>query len=237
MRTSAFRRSMVAGIVFVALFVFGMFFSNDAPSIKSSDSAAVVAQKWVDWLATKSHRTEHLIGAYLLILAAIAFVWFCLGIRERLENAGPGEVVIGRFVSLLSVLGAGAMTAAAMTAAVIPGAVNFGGEKAPTNGDAAHWIMDLTFPFLFVVFGLVSAALIAAVAIATMRSDAFPRWVAYFGWLAVLGAIAAVIFLPMALPLLWYLSVAIAGLVRPLPTADVTASAATAPSATSRSSA
>lgn len=236
MRTSAFRRSMVAGIVFVVLFVFGMFFSNDAPSTKSSDSAAVVAQKWVDWLATKSHRTEHLIGGYLLIIAAVAFVWFCLGIRDRLESAGPAEVVIGRFVSLLSVLGAGAMTAAAMTAAVVPGAIEFGGEKAPTNGDATHWIMDLTFPFLFVVFGLVSAALIAAVAIATTRSDAFPRWVAYFGWLAVLGAIGAVIFLPMALVLLWYLAVAIVGLVRPLP-AEATSSVATAPSATSRSSA
>jgi hypothetical protein len=208
---------MIAGIVFVVLFVFGVFFSNDSPSTKSSDSASVVAQKWVTWLATKSHRTEHLIGGYLLIIAAIAFVWFCLGIRQRIENAGPGEVVIGRFVSLLSVLGAGAITAAAMTAAVIPGAVEFGGEKAPTNGDAAHWIMDLTFPFLFVVFGLVSAALIGAVAVATMRSSVFPRWVAYFGWLAVLGAIAAVIFLPMALPLLWYLGVAIAGLVRPAP--------------------
>jgi len=227
MRTSAFRRSMVAGIVFVALFVVGVFMTNDAPSTKSSDSADAVAQKWVAWLSTKSHRTEHLIGAYLLILAALAFVWFCLGIRERLETAGAREVVLGRFVSAMSVLGAGAMAVAAMTAAVVPGAIEFGGEKGPTNGDATHWIMDLTFPFLFVVFGLVSAALIAAVVVGTMRTGAFPSWVTYTGWLAVLGAIAAVIFLPMALPLLWYLGVAIAGIARPLPVGGVTAVAAT----------
>lgn len=216
MRPSAFRRSMIAGIVFVVLYVVGVFAAMDSPSTKSSDSADVVAHKWVTWLASSSHRTEHLIGGYLLILGAIAFVWFCLGLRERVELSAPGEVVIGRFVSLLSVLGAAAMTCAAMTAAVIPGSVNFGGEKAPTNGDAAHWIMELTFPFLFVVFGLVSAALIGAVTVATMRSAAFPRWVAYFGWLAVLGCIAAVIFLPMVLALLWYLAVAVTGLTRSL---------------------
>jgi hypothetical protein len=205
---------MAAGIVFVVLFVLGVFFTNDSPSTKSSDSADVVDHKWVTWLSSHSHRTEHVIGAYLLIVAAIAFIWFCLGIRERVERSAPAEMSTGRFISLLSVLGAGAMVAAAMTAADVPGAVNFG-EKPPTNGDAAHWIMDLTFPFLFVVFGLVTAALVAAVSLATLRSGAYPRWVGFFGAVAVLGAIAAVIFLPMALPVLWYLAVAIVGLARP----------------------
>ncbi len=219
MRASAYRRSMIAGIVFVALFVIGVFFALDGPDTKSSDSADTVAQKWVTWLSTSSHRTEHIIGGYLLIVGGVAFVWFCLGIRHRLEQAGPAEMATGRFVSALSVLGAGAMAVAAMMAADIPGAVNFGGEKAPTSGDAAHWITGLTFPFLFVVFALASAALIGAVTVATMRSNAFPRWVAYTGWLAVLGAIAAVIFLPMVLPLLWYLAIAVAGLARPAPPA------------------
>jgi hypothetical protein len=212
---------MGGGIVFVALYVIGVFLSNDGPSTKSSDSADTVAGKWVTWLSSSSHRTEHLIGGYLLIVGGIVFVWFCQGLRHRLEQAAPAELTTGRLVSALGVLGAGAMAAAAMTAADVAGAVSFGGEKAPTNGDAAHWIMDLTFPFLFVVFGLVSAALIAAVTVATLRSNAFPRWVAYTGWLAALGAIAGVIFLPMVLPLLWYLAVAIVGLVRPVaPIAD-----------------
>jgi len=215
MRVSAFRRSMIAGIVFVPLFVFGAFFSLDGPEIKSSDSADVGAQKWAHWLTTSSNRTEHLLGAYLLIIAGLAFVWFCLGLRARLEQAGPAEAFTARFVAALGVLGAGAMAAAAITAAVIPGAVNFGGEKAPTNGDAAHWIMDMTFPFLFVVFALVAVALAATVNIATLRSRAWPRWVAHTGWLAVLGGIAAVIFLAMVLVLLWVLAVAINGTARP----------------------
>lgn len=216
MRTAAFRRSMVAGIVFVPLFVFGTFMSLDSPEVKSSDSADIGAQKWAHWLASSSNRTEHLLGGYLLILAALAFVWFSLGLRARLEQAGPAEGMSSRFVAALGVLGAGAMTVAAMTAAVIPGAVEFGGEKPPTNGDAAHWIMEMTFPFLFVVFALIAAALIGTVAVATLRSGVSPRWVALTGWLAVLGAIGAVIFLPMVLVLLWVLAVAINGATRPV---------------------
>jgi hypothetical protein len=206
---------MVAGVVFVVLFVLGVFLTNDGPSTKSSDSAEVVARKWVEWIGSSSHRTEHVVGAYLLILAGFAFIWFCLGLRSRIEAGGPADVTVGRFVSALSVLGASAMAIAAMTSAVVAGAVNFGGEKAPVNGDAEHWIMDMTFPLLFVVFALTSAALIGAVTITVMRARVFPRWVAYTGWLAVLGGIGAVIFLPMVLPLLWYLAVAIAGLSRP----------------------
>ena len=215
MSTSAYRRSMLAGVVFVALFVVGVFTANDGPDTSSSDSASTLDHKWVEWFSHSNNRAEHVIGAYLLIFAALAFIWFCLGLRERLE-VSPAERVSARFVSALSVLGAGALAAAAMTAAVIAGAVNLGGEKAPTTGDASHWLSDLTYPFMFVVFGIVSAALIGAIALAALRSGVLPRWTAYFGVLAALGGLFAVIFLPMVLVLLWYLAVAIAGLVRPV---------------------
>ena len=81
----------------------------------------------------------------------------------------------------------------------------------PQNGDATRVLAELFFPFLFVVFGLVSAALIATVVVSATRADLVPRWIAYAGWVGVLGSIAGVIFLPFVLPLLWYLAVAIVG--------------------------
>ena len=138
MLTSAYRRSMGAGIVFVVFFVVGTLMATDSPDAKSTDTANTLAQKWVTYLSTSSHRAQHLVAGYLLILGAIAFVWFCQGLRIRLEAAAPGDLIAGRFVSALSVLGGGAMAGAAMTTAVIPGAIAFGGEKAPTTGDAAH---------------------------------------------------------------------------------------------------
>ena len=75
------------------------------------------------------------------------------------------------------------------------------------------------FPFLFVVFGLVSAAVIGTITASAMRAGGIPRWLAYAGWIGVLGSIAGVIFIPFVLPLLWYLGVAIVGLARAKPAA------------------
>src|SRR5438445_3333240 len=127
------RRAMGAGIAFVALFVAGVIVTfGDTPEIKSSDTAATAAQKWVGELSSSNHRVGIIIGAYLLILAAIAFVWFCSGLREWLvPSAGAG-----RAISNLGVLGAGAISVAALVGgAGIAGAVEFGENPLP-NGDA-----------------------------------------------------------------------------------------------------
>lgn len=203
------RRSMAAGVVFVVLFVAGTLVSEgNAPTIGSNDSAAVAAGKYVAVLSSSGHRVGLLIGGYLLILAALAFIWFTAGLRARLAPT------LGHLVSGLGVLGAAAITTAAMTSAAIAGGVSFGGEPVPRDGETVRAVMDLTFPLLFVVFGLVSAALIAAVAISAKRAD-LPSWVLYSGWVAVIGCVFAVVFIPMVLPLLWYLAVAITGLTRP----------------------
>jgi hypothetical protein len=60
--------------------------------------------------------------------------------------------------------------------------------------------------------------------VAATRASALPRWLAYAGWLAVLGSIAGVAFIPLVLPLLWYLAVAIVGLTR-APAQDATTAA------------
>lgn len=210
MNQSEMRRSMSAGIAFVVLFVAGVFVTDgNSPDIKDKDSAGVVAGKYVDTLSSSSHRTGLIIGAYLIVLAGIAFIWFTAGLRSRVSSTTARRMVSG-----LGILGAAAMTAGAMASAVVPGSVSFGDEPLPQNGDTIRILMDLFFPFLFVVFGLASAALIAMIAVAG-RSSGLPSWIAYTGWLAVLGAILAVEFLPFALTLLWYLAVAIVGLSRP----------------------
>ena len=80
--------------------------------------------------------------------------------------------------------------------------------------DTIRVVMDMFFPFIFVVFALASAAIIATIAVRGKESG-LPTWAVYTAWLGVLGGIFAVIFLPMVLVLLWYLAFAIAGLVRP----------------------
>ena len=214
MKSGQLRRAMAAGIAFVVLFVAGVFLNfGDTPNIKSSDTNAAAAQKWVTELSGSGHRAGLIVSAYLLILAGLAFLWFTTGVRAWLAP----DLAIGRIISCLGVLGAAAMAAAGMGGASVAGSVSFGNEPVPQNGDAIRLVMETFYPFLFVVFGLVSAALIATVAVAVMRTGILPRWVAYTGWIAVLGSLAGVVFLPFVLPLLWYLVVSIVGLSRASP--------------------
>jgi hypothetical protein len=223
MKSGQLRRAMAAGIAFVVLFVAGVIlnFSN-SPEPKSGETSAAVAQKWVGYLASSGNRTTLIVSAYLLILAGLAFVWFTIGLRAWLAPDAPA----GRVISHLGVLGAGAMATAAMAGASVAGAVSFGSnEPVPVDGDVIRVVMNLFFPFLFVVFGLVSAALIATVALTVTRTSVLPRWVTYTAWIAVLGSLLGVAFLPFLLPLLWYLVLGIVGLRR----ASTASAAVTAP--------
>lgn len=208
MSTGELRRAMGAGIAFVVLFVFGTFASL-GPEIQNDDTPTAAAKKYFDYVSTSGHRAGLVVGAYALILAAIAFIWFTQGIRRW-----GGETIVGGFVGALGVLAGGAMLAAGMTTAVVAGGVEFGNMPGPSSsgGEAVRWVMTLTYPFLFVCVGLVSAAIIGAICIGGSRAGVLPKWLAYAGILGVLGGVFGVIFLPMALVVLWYLALAIVGL-------------------------
>lgn len=210
MNESQRRRAMGAGVAFVVLFVAGVMFTfGNSPEGKSSETSVQAAHKWLEYLSSSSHRTGLIVGAYLLVLAAIAFVWFSAGLREWLSpDSGTGRVMMGLGVLGASAIGVGALTGGAGVA----GSVAFGNESLPVSGDAIRVLAYTFFPLLFVVFGLTSAALIGTVAVLAMREDRVPRWIAYTAWLGVLGAVTGVIFFPFIVALLWYLAVAIAGL-------------------------
>jgi hypothetical protein len=101
-----------------------------------------------------------------------------------------------------------------MTSAGFAGAMSFGNEPVPQDGDTIRVVMDLTFPFILVVFALVSAALLAVFAADAYRSGR-RDWIARTAWLGVLGGIFGVFFLTLVLPVLWYLAVAVTGAMRP----------------------
>ncbi len=67
---------------------------------------------------------------------------------------------------------------------------------------------------MLVGVGLSLAALIAFLAIGLRTARSVPSWVAYLDWLGVLGGIGAIESIPLALCMLWFLLIAIVGLVR-----------------------
>ena len=215
MSIRAYRAAMLSGSAFALLLFFGsgqMFSSSPDTSNKTSE---VVAQKYAAWLRDNGDRHSVVIGGFLIILAAIALVWFASAFRQRFAPAGAP--LMG-----FAVLAAVGVAASAVGPLALAGGSAFGDDPVPTDGNVIWLVFSLSFPALLVIFGLASSAFIATLLVA--GRGALPMWLVIFGWLAVLAGIFGVEFVPMAIVLLWYLVAGIYGAVRPAPVAAAAAS-------------
>lgn len=203
---------MSAGIAFVVLLVVGEITTfNSSPDIHKHESDASVAAKYVSTLANGHDRAGLIAGAYLLVLAALAFVWFTQGLGTQVSSEAAG-----RLVGALGVLGAAALAAAGMASAVLAGAISFGKEPVPADGDTARAVMEMSIPLVIVAFALTAAAVIAIVA---LRGTGLPGWLGASAWLGVIGGVFGVLFWPLLVALLWFLIAGVVG-VRPTAPAD-----------------
>jgi hypothetical protein len=207
MTVRAYRTAMIAGAAFALLLFFGSSLVDaSTPSTKKSDTADAVAQKYVTWLNDSGHRTSVIIGGFMLVLAAIALVWFASAVASRF--ATPGHPMLG--FALLAAVGVAASIAGPLA---VVGGHAFGDEPLTNDGHVVWLLVESAFPLLLLVFGLACAAFIASVLVA--GRGALPMWLIVFGWVGFLGAVASIFFIPLALTLLWFLAAGIYGAVRP----------------------
>lgn len=207
MSVRAYRAAMLSGVAFALLLFFGvssMFSSTPDTANKSNDE---VVQKWASWAADGDNRTSVIVGSFLTVLAAIALVWFASALRARV----PGDTPLFGF----ALLAAGGVAGSTIGPLAITGGHAFGDDPVPTDGHVIWLVFSLAFPALLVVFGLAAAAFIATFVIAGRR--VLPIWLIVFGWLAVLGGVFAVEFVPTIVVLLWFVAAGIHGCVRPVP--------------------
>lgn len=199
----------IAGIVFVVLFVVGVSLAvSNLPS--GDDSATKISNFYLD----KGNRAQVIIGAYLLWLGGLFFIWFLASVRTRLLDVegAPGRLTSIAFGGGL-VFVAMLMVAAACFAS-IAGDITFGGEKfiAP---DAARFVPEIGYPILLIGGMFAAIAMIDAVSILILRTAMLPKWIGWFGFFAAVVLLAAVYFLPVLAFLLWVLFVSVAMLRAP----------------------
>jgi hypothetical protein len=215
MSVRSYRAAMLSGVAFaVLLFVGATTMFSGTPSVKKSDPPNLVAQKYVTWLDDSGHRTSVLIGGFLVVLAAIALVWFAAALRER--YAGRGNPMYG--FALLAAAGLAASTAGPLA---VVGGHAFGNEPLTNDGHAIWLVVESGFPLLLIMFGLACAAFIATIVVSA-RGE-MPTWLVVFGWVAVIGALLAVEFIPLVLVVLWFIAAGIYGFMRPAAPAAATA--------------
>ena len=124
------------GIAFFVLFVVG-FLVISTPD-KGTDTA-----KWARWWNDSGHRTGAVVGAYLIVLGLLAFVWFMWGLNQRLRE--PSGVMI-TFGSLFVGLG----LVSTLIRAAIPGGKVFGDTPVSAGADLARQFDNIGFALLLV---------------------------------------------------------------------------------------
>lgn len=197
----------LSGILF-ALFTFGGATLGSGGIAGGETSTAEAAE----WLADSGNRTLAIIGAYLLAAGALAFAVFLAAVTQRMRHAGASQLTLdlARFFGAgFAILQLGA--AAAMLSA--PLAIEFENEPIPVDPGAAR--LGILGISLWLVPGMLSgAAFVTTVAVSSLSDKTFPAWVAWTGLLCAAGLLAAVVFLPAMLLLLWTIAVSLVALVR-----------------------
>lgn len=169
-----------------------------------------------EWLADSGNRTLAMVGGYLLAAGALAFAVFTVAVTQRMREAGASNLA----VDLARMFGAGfAILQLAASAAFLaaPLAIEFDVESSPVEPGVAR-LGTLGISLWLVPAMLSGAAFVTTIAVSSLADKVFPAWVAWTGLLCALALLAAVVFLPAMLLLLWAFAVSIVALLRGGPT-------------------
>jgi hypothetical protein len=201
------RAGMLSGAAFaILLFVGANLMFAGQPNTSSKDSASTIAQKWVASLQSSSHRSKLIVGAFLVMLAALALIWFANTLRNRYAPSGTPLMAF----ATVAAVGVAASVAGPL---VLVGGHAFGNEPLPTDGNVLWAVGSLMMPMLLVVYGFGLAAMLATFAVAARAS--LPRWLLVFTWIVAVASLASVEFFPLLLGLVYLLVVGIWGGLRP----------------------
>jgi hypothetical protein len=210
---------MFSGIAFpILLFVGASLIVAPSPDT-SKGTGPQVAKEWLTTLGKSSDRLQIVIGAFVLVVAALALIWLAAAVRVRFAIAPDGPLF---GFALMAAFG---IAAGAIGPLAVAGGHDFGNEPLPADGTVIWFLNDLALPALLVIFGLASSAFITSFLLGTRGRNTVPAWLAGFGWLAVVAGLVGVLFIPMIIVLLWYLALGIFGVMRQPTTAASTAAA------------
>lgn len=182
------------GIAFVVLFVAG-FIIFPTPS----DNKDTV--KWERWWTASGHRAGAIVGAYLMVLGLLAFVWFMWSLNQRLRDRGGMMITFGSLFVALAMI-------SALVRASIAGSKQFGDTPVPP-GDFARQFDQIGFGVLLVAGALAAGAFVATASYLARRDAIVPGWLTIAGYVVAVLQLAAALFLPFALFPLWVLVVSI----------------------------
>lgn len=167
----------LTGVVFVGLMVAA--FALTGPGMDATNATQKTAQEIVDHYT--DHKDKEMIGAFLLGLAAVFFLFFAGWLRKLLREAEG----TGGMLSAVSLAGATVFAAGVGVGATIHFAVaDLADDLDPVAIQAMSGI-DYDF---FIPFAIGMATFLLATGISVVRHGALPKWL---GWAAIVIGVVA----------------------------------------------
>jgi hypothetical protein len=194
--------SSLGGLVFVVLAMVGAALLFDGPG----DSSPA---KMASYYGSSTHRLHINIGWILTGLGLFALIWFVAALRERVRESEQASAEQGTLLSTIVLVGGTVYVAVAMAGIAVADGIRTMSDDTyhhAVYSGVIHAAGDASY-LLVATGGAAMAALIFAASVAARRYAILPRWIAWFGYLAGVTAIASLLFFTM---LVWFLWVAVA---------------------------
>lgn len=192
-----------AGIAFAVLLVVRFVVFLDTPD------GDAPASEWTEYFDDSGHRTQSIVGTYLMVLAGLAFFWFLAWLCGRLREAEGPSGFLSRAAFGSGVLFVAMIFASAIAMGTVAAGVEFGDIPVP-DGEFARQFESLGFGLLLLGGGFAAGLCLVTASLVGLRTALVPRWLAIAGIVAGLLLIPfGVFFLPLVLLVLWVIAVAV----------------------------
>jgi hypothetical protein len=183
-RIRSIEAAAIAGLVFAVLSLISLVLLNSPPDPAAPDSEIIA------WYSDPANRAMLTLGLSLSVVSAISFLWFVAVIRRRVgdrEDRFFATVFLGSGVLLTGVMlvGSAALASGAVTADLADGRVPDASVLNALNG--------LGTSLLLLVLLRIQAVFVVSTSTLALRSNAFSRWLSYFGY----GIALVMFFMPI----------------------------------------
>jgi hypothetical protein len=201
------RWAPLGGFIFVVLMVVGTAFVADVPDPDAPQ------RQLATYLADSGNHTRNIIGAYMWVLGALAFLWFVTRLRSVLRGAEGGTGALSNLVFGTGVIYSALMMASAMAFAAVAYAVGLRGATV-SDPDFVKVLPQMAWMILLLGAGFAGLLLVLTASILSLQTGVLPRWLAWLGIVVAIVLLFDVIYVNIVPLLIWVLAASIVLLMR-----------------------
>jgi hypothetical protein len=212
------RWAPLGGIIFVVLMVVGTMFVADVPDPDASQ------QQLAGYLADSGNHSRNIMGAYIWVVGALAFLWFVTRLRSVLRGPEGGTGALSNLVFGSGVVFAAVWMVSAAAFAAVAYAVGLRGATV-SDPDFVKVLPQMAWMILLLGAGFAGLLLVLTTSILSLQTGVLPRWLAWLGIVVAIALPFDVIYVSIGPFLLWVLLASIVLLMRREETATAAAAA------------